>query len=92
MSIKQKCKWTKVKQYAINKIKGIMARDTVFILPDFNGTFKIHTNASVLQLGEVISQKGTYIPLYSRKITDIQQRYTVTERELISIVESLKDL
>ena len=29
--------------------------------------------------------------LYSRKLTDAQQRYTITERGLLSIVETLKD-
>ena len=31
------------------------------------------------------------IAFYCRKLTDVQQQYTVTERELLSIVENLKD-
>ena len=72
------------------KIKRIMAWDTLLTYPDFNETFKIHTDASVLQLGAVISQKGKQIAFYSRKLTYAKQRYTVTERELLSIVETLK--
>ena len=30
------------------------------------------------------------IAFYCRKLTDVQQQYTVTERELLSIVENLK--
>ena len=56
----------------------------------FNKTFKIHTDASVFQLGAVISPKEKPISFYSRKLTYAQQRYTVTERELPSIVETLK--
>ena len=67
-----------------------MARDTLLTYPNFNETFKIHTNASAYQLGAVISQKGKPITFYSRKLTDAQQRYTVTERELLSIIETLK--
>ena len=47
-----------VKQDAFDKIKRIMARDTLLTYPDFNETFKIHTDASAFQLGVVISQKG----------------------------------
>ena len=41
--------------------------------PDFNGTFKIHTDASAFQLGAVISNKLKPIYLYSRKLTNAQQ-------------------
>ena len=56
-----------------------MSRDTLLTYPDFNETFKIHTDASVYQLGAVINQKCKLIVFYSRKITDSQKNYTVTE-------------
>ena len=59
--------------------------------PDFNAPFEIHTDASKLQLGAVIPQKGKPIAFYSRKINGAQQNYTTTEKELLSIVETLKD-
>ena len=55
-----------------------MARDTLLNYLDFNETFNIHIDASAFQLGVVVSQKGGPIAFYSRKITDDQQRYTVT--------------
>ena len=58
--------------------------------PDFNAPFEIHTDASKLQLGTVISQKGKPIAFYSRKMNSAQQNYTTTEKELLSIVETLK--
>ena len=64
----------------LSKQNRIVARDTLLNYPDFNETFKIHTNASALQLGAVISHKGKPISFYSRKLTDSQQRYTVTDR------------
>ena len=78
--IKRNFKWTRVKQDDFKKINRIVARDTLLNDPDFNEIFKIHTDASTFQLGEVISQKGKPIALYSKKITCDQQRYTVTER------------
>ena len=55
-----------------------MARDNLSTYPDFNETFKIHTNASALQLGAVIRQKGKPTTFYSRKLSDAKNRYTVT--------------
>ena len=37
------------------EMKHIIARDTLSTYPDFNETFKIHADASVFQLGAVIS-------------------------------------
>ena len=59
--------------------------------PDFNAPFEIHTDASKLQLGAVISQKGKPIAFYYRKMNSAQQNYTMTEKELLSIVETLKE-
>ena len=89
--INRKFKWTKFEQDAFEKIKRIMAHNTLLTYPDFNETFKIHTNASAFQLGAVISQKGKPIDFHSRKLTDAQHCYTVTEKELLSIVETLKE-
>ena len=59
--------------------------------PDFNDPFEIHTDASKLQLGAVISQKGKPIAFYFRKINSAQHNYTTSEKELLSIVETLKE-
>ena len=59
--------------------------------PDFSKPFVIHTDASHYQLGAVISQDNKPIAFYSRKLNDAQTRYMTTERELLSIVETLKE-
>ena len=51
----------------------------------------IYTDASKVQLGAVISQDNKSIAFYSRKLNHIQVNYTTTERELLSIVETLKE-
>ena len=77
--------------YGFDEINQIVARNTLLTYPDFNEKSEIHTDASAFQVGAVISHKVKPIDLYSIKITDEQQRYTVTERELLSIVETLKE-
>ena len=91
MHIKRNFKWTEVEQDAFDKIRRIMDHDNSSTYPDFNETFKIHTDASAFQLGAVISHKVKPIAFYSRKLTDSQQWYRVTEIDLISIVETLKE-
>ena len=78
LSNKRKFKWTKIKQDAFDEIKQIVAHDTLLTYPDFNETFKIHTNARAFQLGEFISQKVKLIALYSRKLTDFRKSYILT--------------
>ena len=67
-----------------------MDRNSLLTYPDFNENFKIYTNASDFKLGAVILQKGKPIAFYSRKRTESQQRYKVTERELLIISETMK--
>ena len=83
--------WTEEHTKAFNEVKKILSRETLLAYPNFNETFDIHTDASDRQLGAVISQNGQPIAFYSRKLTDAQTRYTTTERELLAIVETLKE-
>ena len=63
--IKRNFKWTKVEQDAFEKIKRIVIRDNLLTYPDFNETFRIHTDASAFQLGSFISQKLEPINFHS---------------------------
>ena len=88
--IKKKFIWTKVEQYAFDRIKRIVARDNLLMYTDFNEIFKVDTNDSAFQLGAVMIHKFKPVDFYSREITGAQHRYTVTERELLRILETLK--
>ena len=72
-------------------MKKTLCRETILAYPDFSKPFDIHTDASHTQLGAVISQNKRPIAFYSRKLSDAQTRYTTTERELLAIVETLKE-
>jgi hypothetical protein len=90
-SSKVKWQWTDVEQTAFDTIKRIIGREVLLSYPDFTKPFEIHTDASHTQLGAVISQDNKPIAFYSRKLNPAQTRYTTTERELLSIVETLKE-
>jgi hypothetical protein len=59
--------------------------------PNFNKEFVIHMDASHTQLGAMISQDGKPIAFFSRKLNGAQTWYMTTERELLSIIETLKE-
>ncbi len=84
-------KWTEEHQQAFDDMKRIIAKETLLTYPNFSKPFQIHTDASDLQLGACISQDGKPLAFYSRKMNPAQTRYTTTEQELLSIVETLKE-
>ncbi len=83
--------WTDVHQKAFSNIKKVLAREVLLSYLDFNKPFEIYTDASDYQLGLVITQKERPIAFFSRKLNAAQKNYTVTEKELLAIVETLKE-
>ena len=90
-STKTTFEWRPEQQKAFDMMKNILSREVMLAYPNFGKPFDIHTDASKTQLGAVISQEGKPIAFYSRKLNDAQTRYTTTERELLAIVETLKE-
>ena len=83
--------WKYEHQNCFDAIKRVIGRKVLLAYPDFNAPFEIHTDASKLQIGAVISQKGKPIAFYSLKMNSAQQNYTTTEKELLSVVATLKE-
>ncbi len=80
-----------VHQRAFDHIKATIAKDVVLAYPDYSKVFEIYTDASSKQLGEVITQDNRPIAFFSWKLFDVQCKYSVTEIELLAIVETLKE-
>jgi RNase H-like domain found in reverse transcriptase len=88
---KGKLTWTPACQQAFEAIKALMAKDAFLWYLDHNKRFDIYCNASDFQLGTAILQEGVPVAFYLRKLTSAQRNYTVGEKELLSIVETLKE-
>jgi len=83
--------WTETHTQSFEKVKEVISSETLLAFPDFTKPFHVHVDASDIQLGGVISQDNKPIAFYSRKLTPTQQNYTTSEREMLSVVETLKE-
>jgi RNase H-like domain found in reverse transcriptase len=88
---KGKRTWTPACQQAFEAIKALMAKDAFLWYSDHNKRFDIYCDASDFQLGTAILQEGVPVAFYSHKLTSAQRNYTVGEKELLSVVETLKE-
>eukprot|EP00804_Cyclotella_cryptica_P030329 CCRYP_011854-RA/>CCRYP_011854-RA protein AED:0.30 eAED:0.58 QI:0/-1/0/1/-1/1/1/0/319 len=91
LKVKKPCKWTEEHQKAFNDVKATIVKDVSLAYPDYSKGFEIYTDGSKRQLGAVITQNNGPIAFFSRKLSVCQQKYSVTESELLAIVETLKE-
>jgi hypothetical protein len=80
-----------MKQLIFDTIKALIVKDAFICYPDNNKPFHIYCDASNYQLGAAVFQDGAPVAYFSRKLNVSQQNYTVGEKELLSIVETLKE-
>ena len=82
--------WTEECKKTFEHMKKSISRETLFVFSNVSKLFVIHKDAR--KVGVVISQDNKAAAFYSRKLNPAQVNYTMTERELLSIVETLKQL
>jgi hypothetical protein len=70
--------------------KATIAKGVVLAYPDYSKVFEIYTDALTKQLEAVITQENRPLAFFSRKLSTMQQKYSVTIIELSIIVETLK--
>ena len=75
---------------AFTQAKNMISQEVFLTYPDWTLPFCVHTDASDKQLGTAISQNNKPIAFFSQRLSKPQRYYTTTEKELLSIVECLK--
>jgi len=83
--------WDSIHQIAFDIVKSTITKEVVLAYPDFTKPFEIYTDTSTKQLGAVITQENRPIVFFSRKLSGAQLKYTITELELLAIVETLME-
>ena len=91
-SAKIKWDWTTQCQKAFEDMKSLIEKETLLTYPNFKKPFEIHKDASKVQLGACISQEGKPVAFYSRKLNQAHNRYTTTERELLSTLKEFRTI
>jgi hypothetical protein len=79
--------WDEVHHRAFNHVKATIAKDVVLAYPDYSKVFEIYADASSKQLGAVIIQDNRPIAFFSKKLSNMQCKYSVTEIELLAIAK-----
>ena len=62
-------------------------QETMLTYPQFDQPFMVYTDASKKPIGGIVTQNGKPLGFFSRKLSDTQRRYPVTEQELLAITE-----
>eukprot|EP00877_Chromochloris_zofingiensis_P013639 jgi/Chrzof1/8529/Cz03g14150.t1 len=87
-------KWDFEQRHAFDTLKGLMVKAPVLKIANPNAPFVIHTDCSDFALGAVIMQEydGKLHPVayHSRKLIPAEMNYPVHERELLAVVDSVK--
>ena len=86
-----KLAWTPGSINAFESTRAMLARDAILKYPDPNKPFHVYTDASDYQIGGAIFQDGQPVAYFSKKLTPAQKNYTVTEKELLGVVETLRE-
>nr|GEV27945.1 hypothetical protein [Tanacetum cinerariifolium] len=71
--------WTKEAELAFQVVKEKLTIAQILVLPDFSKVFELHTDASKVAIGRVLSQGGRPIAYFSKKLTEPKSRHIRTQ-------------
>jgi hypothetical protein len=82
--------WGAVQEKAFEELKIKLTTAPLLALPDFGKTFKIECGASGIGIGGVLMQEGSPIAYFSEKLSGPTLNYSVYDKELYALVQSLE--
>ena len=84
-------RWTPECARAFKEIKQAVNKEVMLSFPDYSRRFELYTDASDKQMGAVLKQGLKVLAFFSKKLSKTQQNYGVGEKEMLSVVEALKE-
>lgn len=92
---KKPLEWNDSADIAFNKLKQVLVSSPVLACPNFEKPFFLHCDASSVGIGSVLCQEDEQheqhpIAYYSRALSKCEQNYSTTERELLSVLDSIE--
>ena len=81
--------WDSQDDNLIENIHKTISNSCALHIPEMNQAFDLYTNASKTGLSGVLIQGTRLIRIYSAKLTDVEERYSAIEKEMLAIVKSL---
>nr|GEW43799.1 putative reverse transcriptase domain-containing protein [Tanacetum cinerariifolium] len=79
--------WMEEAKLASQVVKEKLTTTPILILPDFSKVFELHTDASKVAIGGVLSQGGRPVAYFSEKLTGPKSRYTTYDLEFYAVVQ-----
>jgi hypothetical protein len=71
-------------------LKDKLTHAPLLQLPDFNKTFELECDASVIGLGGVLLQEGKPVAYFSEKLSGHVLNYSTYDKELYALVRTLE--
>ena len=87
--------WMSVRLAAFQQLRTSLTEDSILVSPEEEKLFLLHTDASGIGIGAVLSQlredeMDRLVAYYSRKLKPAETRYTVTEQVCQAVVEAVR--